>query len=60
MTSPSTGNREEKPVKGGADPPKDHAHGDNHHAYKILVMVLKGLIGLLAFGYLLQYMMSRT
>lgn len=58
MISPSAGDRDEKPVTDAT--PQDHKHRDNHHAYKILVMVFKGLIGLLAFGYLLQYMMSRT
>ena len=33
---------------------------ESHHIYKILVMVLKALIGILVFGALIQYLASRT
>jgi hypothetical protein len=53
VTLSPSGRREDKkiPHRGGEE---------NHHIYKILVMVLKALIGILVFGYLLQYMVSRT
>ncbi|MHB1605447.1 MAG: hypothetical protein ACYCTV_03510 [Leptospirales bacterium] len=50
-SDPSRTNREEPPP----DP-----HGSHHHAYKILVMIAKGVIGLLAFGYVLQYTLSHV
>ncbi|MCL4460167.1 MAG: hypothetical protein M1297_00420 [Nitrospirae bacterium] len=53
MRNTLSGRREDK------EPPR-HGGEENHHVYKILVMVLKALIGLLVFGYLLQYMASRT
>ncbi|MGL3710688.1 hypothetical protein ACSYAY_07470 [Leptospirillum ferriphilum] len=33
---------------------------ESHHIYKILVMVLKALIGILVFGALIQSLASRT
>ncbi len=38
-----------------APPPAPPTRNDHHHEYKILVMVLKALIGLLTFGHFLRY-----
>lgn len=42
----------------GNHPPDPHSR--HHHAYKILIMIAKGVIGLLAFGYALQYTLSHV
>jgi hypothetical protein len=33
---------------------------DSHHRMKILVLVMKAIIGLLAFGFVLKYSISQT
>ncbi|MHB1286499.1 MAG: hypothetical protein ACYCYP_08070 [Leptospirales bacterium] len=45
---------------GAGEPPLPDPHGNWHHASKILVMVAKAIIGLLAFGYALQYTISHV
>lgn len=39
----------------GDTPPSPPTRKDHHHEYKILVMVLKAIIGLLTFGLFLRY-----